>query len=120
MTPEVAPPPTPPSAPVPTPVPAIAPALTSGLNLSNISQSLIDQVRNEYLTKKKSEEKLKNAKTITPEVLVTIGQMVQETDLVQVLKKCKERQDSKEKELYSHRESIKMRYSKQKEGILAK
>lgn len=96
------------------------PALSSGLDLSNISQSVIDQVRNEYLTKKSSEDKLKNATTITPEVLVTIGKMVQETDLVKVLKRCKERQDSKEKELYSHRESIKTRYNKQKESILAK
>lgn len=95
--------------------------LTSGLDLSNISQSVIDQVRTEYLTKKSSEEdKLRKATTITPEVLVSIGKLVQETDLIQVLKKCKERQDKKEQELYSHRESIKQRYSKQKDSILAK
>ncbi|KAI7868687.1 uncharacterized protein EV154DRAFT_531163 [Mucor mucedo] len=117
VTPNVAPPA---PAPAATATSVEAPALSSGLDLSNISQSVIDQVRNEYLTKKKSEDKLKNATTITPEVLVTIGKMVQETDLVKVLKKCKERQDNKEKELYSHRESIKARYSKQKESILAK
>ncbi|GAA5804421.1 hypothetical protein EDC94DRAFT_568113 [Helicostylum pulchrum] len=108
-----------PQIPAPTPAPTSS-ALPSGLDLSNISQSVIDQVRTEYLTKKESEEKLKNATTITPQVLVTIGKLVQETDLIQVLKKCKERQDSKEKELFMHRESIKERYSKQKESILAK
>ncbi|KAG2234044.1 hypothetical protein INT48_007134, partial [Thamnidium elegans] len=111
-----------PQIPAPTPAPTTtsSSALPSGLDLSNISQSVIDQVRNEYLTKKDSEEKLKNATTITPQVLVTIGKLVQETDLIQVLKKCKERQDRKEKELFMHRESIKERYSKQKESILAK
>ncbi|GAA5817589.1 hypothetical protein MFLAVUS_011137 [Mucor flavus] len=112
-----------PQIPAPTPAPTTSTsssALPSGLDLSNISQSVIDQVRTEYLTKKDSEEKLKNATTITPQVLVNIGKLVQETDLIQVLKKCKERQDSKEKELFMHRESIKERYSKQKESILAK
>ncbi|KAI9358811.1 hypothetical protein BD770DRAFT_363833 [Pilaira anomala] len=104
---------------IPTSEPVVNP-LPSGLDLSNISQSVIEQVRTEYLTKKNSEDKLKNATTITPEVLVSIGKLVQETNLIEVLKKCKERQDKKEQELYSHRESIKQRYSKQKDSILAK
>jgi ethanolamine ammonia-lyase large subunit len=95
-------------------------AIIPGLDFSNISQSIIDQVRNEYLTTKKEEEKLKKATSITPEVLVKIGNMVKETDLIQVLKKCKERQDKKERELFSHRESIKERYKKRKEVVLAK
>jgi ethanolamine ammonia-lyase large subunit len=94
--------------------------LPAGLDLSNISASVISQVREEYLSKKTSEDKLKNATTITPEVLVAIGNMVKETNIIQVLRKCKERQDRKEKELYSHRESIKERYKKHKENTLAK
>jgi ethanolamine ammonia-lyase large subunit len=100
---------------------SVAPTLIpSELDLSSISQNLIEQVRSEYLTKKSTEDRIKNATSITPEVLVTIGKMVQETELIAVLKKCKERQDNKERELFSHRESIKLRYKKQKESVLAK
>jgi hypothetical protein len=53
-------------------------------------------------------------------VLVAVGNMIKNTNIIQVLKKCKERQDRKERELYSHRESIKERYKKQKENTLAK
>lgn len=100
------------------------------INLSNISQDVIQQVRSEYLSTTKQEpttskkpqvdDKLKNATSITPEVLVALGTMMKETNLIQVLKKCKERQDKKERELFSHRELIKERYKKQKDNLLAK
>lgn len=94
---------------------------TDGIDLSNINPNVINQVRSEYLSdKKKSEDKIKNATTITPEILVIIGNMVKETNLIQVLKDCKSRQDKKERELYSHRESVKQRYKKQKDNLLAK
>ena len=82
------------------------------LDLTRIDSNLIQQVRNEYLTK--------NATTITPEVLVVIGNMAKETHLIQVLKKCKDRQDKKEKELFAHRESVKIRHKKQKENLQTK
>lgn len=66
------------------------------------------------------EDKVKNATSITPEVLVALGNMVKETNLIQVLKHCKERQDKKERELFAHRETIKERYKKQKDNLLAK
>ncbi|CAO0794243.1 unnamed protein product [Mucor circinelloides] len=92
----------------------------AGLNLSNINPALIQQVRQEYLTKKSTEDSLKNATSLTPEVLIAIANMAKETELKSVMKKCKQRQDDKEKELYSHRESIKNRYKKQKENVMAK
>lgn len=98
----------------------MATTISADLDLSKIDPSVIAQVRNEYLAKKNTEDKLKKAISITPEVLVAIGNMVKETDLIQVLKKCKERQDKKEKELFSHRESIKERYKKRKEAVQAK
>ncbi|KAI7901689.1 uncharacterized protein BX663DRAFT_531751 [Cokeromyces recurvatus] len=99
---------------------AVISLFPAGLDLSNIRSDVIDQVRQEYLTKKTQEEKLKNATTITPEVLAAISNLVKETNLIQVLKKCKERQDKKERELFKHRESIKERYKKQRENFLAK
>lgn len=104
----------------------------SNLDLSSINPNVIEQVRNEYLNSKSVdttatsppqqplEDKIKNATTITPEVLVAIGTMVKETNLIQTLKSCKARQDKKERELYSHRESVKERYKKQKDSLLAK
>ncbi|GAN08467.1 hypothetical protein MAM1_0206c07979 [Mucor ambiguus] len=92
----------------------------AGLNLSSISPALIQQVRQEYLTKKSTEDSLRNATSLTPEVLIAIANMAKETELKSVMKKCKQRQDEKEKELYAHRESIKTRYKKQKENLLAK
>lgn len=110
----------------------------SNLDLSSINPNVIAQVRNEYLNSKndtteaaaaaaaaaattqQEEDKVKNATTITPEVLVAIGTMVKETNLIQTLKNCKARQDKKERELYSHRESVKERYKKQKDSLLAK
>ncbi|RCH79595.1 hypothetical protein CU098_003042 [Rhizopus stolonifer] len=93
--------------------------LPVGLDLSKISQNVIDQVRNEYLATKKNQE-IKNATSITPEVLSAISRLVKETNLIDTLKQCKSRQDKKERELYAHRESIRERYRKQKDGVLAK
>ncbi|KAK4510297.1 putative elongator complex protein 1 [Mucor velutinosus] len=92
----------------------------AGLNLSSINPALIQQVRQEYLTKKSAEDSLRNATSLTPEVLIAIANMAKETELKSVLKKCKQRQDAKEKELYAHREYIKSRYKKQKENVMAK
>ncbi|CAO3643917.1 unnamed protein product [Mucor fragilis] len=92
----------------------------AGLNLSSINPALIQQVRQEYLTKKSTEDGLRNATSLTPEVLIAIANMAKETELKSVLKKCKQRQDEKEKELFTHRESIKNRYKKQKESLMAK
>ncbi|OAD08873.1 hypothetical protein MUCCIDRAFT_159047 [Mucor lusitanicus CBS 277.49] len=92
----------------------------AGLNLSSINPALIQQVRQEYLTKKTTEDSLRNATSLTPEVLIAIANMAKETELKSVMKKCKQRQDEKERELFAHRESIKSRYKKQKENLLAK
>lgn len=77
-------------------------------------------MRQEYLTKKTTEDSLRNATSLTPEVLIAIANMAKETELKSVMKKCKQRQDEKERELFAHRESIKSRYKKQKENLLAK
>ncbi|CEP14124.1 hypothetical protein [Parasitella parasitica] len=95
-------------------------SILEGLNLSSINPDLIQQVRQEYLTKKTNEESLRNATSLTPEVLIAIANMAKTTELISVMKKCKQRQDKKEQELYSHRESIKRRYKKQKENLMAK
>ncbi|KAL9551333.1 hypothetical protein MBANPS3_004312 [Mucor bainieri] len=92
----------------------------AGLNLSSINPALIQQVRQEYIAKKSTEDSLRNATSLTPEVLIAIANMAKETELKSVMKKCKQRQDEKEKELYAHRESIKSRYRKQKENLMAK
>lgn len=90
-------------------------------------------MRQEYLAKKDQGEKstsndtldgllesLKHATTVTPDVLTAISRMVKETQLLNVLRKCKARQDKKERELFKHRETIKARHQKQKDAIFAK
>ncbi|KAI8355163.1 hypothetical protein BD560DRAFT_336056, partial [Blakeslea trispora] len=89
------------------------------LDLSKISQNAIDQVRDEYLATQRTES-VRNATSITPEVLATISQMIKETNLLTVLKQCKARQDKKEKELFSHRLAIQQQYKKQKDSVMAK
>ncbi|KAI8638470.1 hypothetical protein BD408DRAFT_422990 [Parasitella parasitica] len=96
------------------------PSILDGLNLSSINPDLIQQVRQEYLTKKSNEDSLKNATSLTPEVLIAVANMAKETELISVLKKCKQRQDQKERELYSHRQSITNRYKKQRENLMTK
>ncbi|CAO3692958.1 unnamed protein product [Rhizopus microsporus] len=92
----------------------------ANLNLSNISQNVIEQVRKEYLSSKEPEKTFEDMKSITPEVLVHIATMAKETDLLKIIRQCKERQDKIEKELFAHRESIKQRYEQQKQSMLAK
>lgn len=58
--------------------------------------------------------------SITPEVLVHLANMTKETNLLQVIREHKERQNQIEKELFEHRESIKKRYEEQKKSLLAK
>ncbi|EIE79367.1 hypothetical protein RO3G_04072 [Rhizopus delemar RA 99-880] len=100
----------------------IDPSLTN-LDLSNINQNVIDQVRKEYLSStnnSKQEDQFKNVTSITPEVLVHLANMTKETNLLQVIREHKERQNQIEKELFEHRESIKKRYEEQKKSLLAK
>ncbi|RCH88744.1 hypothetical protein CU097_010285 [Rhizopus azygosporus] len=92
----------------------------ANLDLSNISQNVIEQVRKEYLSSKEPEKTFEDMKSITPEVLVHIATMAKETDLLKIIRQCKERQDKIEKELFAHRESIKQRYEQQKQSMLAK
>ncbi|CEG73091.1 hypothetical protein RMATCC62417_08536 [Rhizopus microsporus] len=92
----------------------------ANLDLSNISQNVIEQVRKEYLSSKEPEKTFEDIKSITPEVLVHIATMAKETDLLKIIRQCKERQDKIEKELFAHRESIKQRYEQQKQSMLAK
>ncbi len=100
----------------------VDPSLTN-LDLSNINQNVIDQVRKEYLSStnnSKQEDEFKNVTSITPEVLVHLANMTKETNLLQVIREHKERQNQIEKELFEHRESIKKRYEEQKKSLLAK
>ncbi|ORE05662.1 hypothetical protein BCV72DRAFT_229452 [Rhizopus microsporus var. microsporus] len=92
----------------------------ANLDLSNISQNVIEQVRKEYLSSKEPEKTFEGITSITPEVLVHIATMAKETDLLKIIRQCKERQDKIEKELFAHRESIKQRYERQKQSMLAK
>ncbi|CEG76912.1 hypothetical protein RMATCC62417_11739 [Rhizopus microsporus] len=92
----------------------------ANLDLSNISQNVIEQVRKEYLSSKEPEKTFEDITSITPEVLVHIATMAKETDLLKIIRQCKERQDKIEKELFAHRESIKQRYERQKQSMLAK
>lgn len=77
-------------------------------------------MRKEYLSSKEPEKTFEDMKSITPEVLVHIATMAKETDLLKIIRQCKERQDKIEKELFAHRESIKQRYEQQKQSMLAK
>ncbi|OBZ90223.1 hypothetical protein A0J61_01736 [Choanephora cucurbitarum] len=89
------------------------------LDLSKISQDVIEQVRDEYLARQRTEA-VRNATSMTPEVLATISQMVKETHLLTLLKDCKARQDKKERELFTHRVAIQERYKKQRDSMMAK
>ncbi|KAI8973441.1 hypothetical protein BDF20DRAFT_824391 [Mycotypha africana] len=89
------------------------------IDFSSIRQDVINQVRAEYL-QKEEEKVLKNATSVTPEVLVKLGSLVKETNLLQVLKDCKRRQDRKEKELFAQRQAIEAKFKKQKDAILTK
>lgn len=94
----------------------------TGLDLTKINPDLIKEVRQEYLATQKNKEHddISTATTLTPEVLVYIGRLVKETNVIEVLKKCKQRQDRKERELYAHRQSVISRYNKLKDTIRAK
>ncbi|KAI8889328.1 hypothetical protein K501DRAFT_329139 [Backusella circina FSU 941] len=125
----------------PAPTVPVIPTFPEGLNLSSFDPNIINQVRQEYLAKKEHIsppttsspttsfptntlddllDSLKHATTVTPDVLTAISRMVKETQLLNVLRKCKTRQDKKERELFDHRESIKARHQKQKDAIFAK
>ncbi|KAG0164861.1 hypothetical protein DFQ28_009581 [Apophysomyces sp. BC1034] len=104
-------------------------AIPSVLDLSSIDQDVIQQVRQEYQAQhaKPSTDSLDSLldsiraeTTITPDVLVALGRMVKETDLLQVLRDMKCMQDRKEQELFDYRQEIQKRQAKQKDAVCAK
>ncbi|KAI8969804.1 hypothetical protein BDB01DRAFT_751070 [Pilobolus umbonatus] len=95
------------------------PIVPTGLDITNISPDLIKEVRQEYLATQQKDD-ISTATSITPEVLLYVGKLAKETNVIDVLRQCKIRQDRKEAELFQHRQSIKARYNKQRESIQAK
>ncbi|KAI8388412.1 uncharacterized protein BYT42DRAFT_611462 [Radiomyces spectabilis] len=110
------------------------------LDISKINPQLIQEVRAEYLASQQkttaipvTDEKqsaepsldqlldsLQTVKTVTPELLMALGRMTQETKLIQVLRDCKRRQDAKERDLFNRREEILKKHQKHRDAIFAK
>ncbi|KAI8141580.1 hypothetical protein BJV82DRAFT_670491 [Fennellomyces sp. T-0311] len=106
--------------------------IPSGISLSAIDPSLIAEVRQEYLSQQTPSEQrldedslgtlldsLQNATQVTPQVLVALGRMCKETNLLQVLRECKQSQHRKEEELNSRRTEIEGRYQKSRDAYFA-
>ncbi|CAO3657730.1 unnamed protein product [Umbelopsis ramanniana] len=113
-------------------------------SLPNIDVSLLDQhvlrqVRSEYLAQQqattpdvaqrntnvdqKAEDEdidLESAKSITPEVLVKLSKLAKETNLLDVLRKMKQEQHNREKELWRRREDMTKRLNVERDHVLAR
>ncbi|KAF7728270.1 Protein dgcr6 [Apophysomyces ossiformis] len=113
--------------PVPAPIPAPPPvSIPSVLDLASIDQDVIQQVRQEYQAQHAKNsldtllDSLQTETNITPDVLMALGRMVKETDLLEVLRDMKSVQDLKEQELFEYRQEIQKKHAKRKDALYAK
>ncbi|KAI9288723.1 hypothetical protein BC943DRAFT_164628 [Umbelopsis sp. AD052] len=128
--------------------PAEIPQQTSTVpmfSLPNIDVSLLDQqvlrqVRSEYLAQQQGsttdvpqsntnldhqkveedDSNLESAKSITPEVLVKLSKLAKEANLLDVLRKMKQEQHDRERELWRRREEMTKRLNVEKDHVLAR
>lgn len=61
----------------------------------------------------------KDLKSINSEVLVALGRMVKETNLMQVLRECRRAQDEKEQSLFEQRQNLMKKFDKRKDELFA-
>lgn len=120
-------------------------ATLPSIDLSRISADVIRQVQQEYWsqqrqrrdeepthTKQQRREEdpnsldrllnsisFKDLKSINSEVLVALGRMVKETNLMQVLRECRRTQDEKEQSLFEQRQNLMKKFDKRKDELFA-
>lgn len=120
-------------------------ATLPSIDLSSISADVIRQVQQEYWSQQRQQRdeepthtkqqrreedpnsldrllnsiSFKDLKSINSEVLVALGRMVKETNLMQVLRECRRAQDEKEQSLFEQRQNLMKKFDKRKDELFA-